>query len=75
MHSFTAPSGRTYLHNGDFSGDVTVALPLDVVRGDSLIASIPMADLVALVAEKIRRERISELENMTASAILLQGRD
>lgn len=56
MHSFDAPSGTTYFHNGDFSGFIEY--------GDSKggYATLPFADLKALVAEYVRRERISAVE-------------
>lgn len=66
MHSFTAPSGRTYFHNGDFSGDVQ----FEAAPGYGV--GIPFADLKALVAEYVRQGRISALESLADVEILAQ---
>jgi hypothetical protein len=58
-------NGWTVHHNGDFSGHV------EIVRPDkSLASSVPFEVLEAVVAEKIRRERIAALEEAPASFIL-----
>jgi hypothetical protein len=45
VHSFQAPSGRTYLHNGDFSGDIELPeVPGWIEEG----AAIPFEDIKAL---------------------------
>jgi hypothetical protein len=77
MHSFDAPSGRTYHHNGDFSGDVRLITTVEVLTDDrqSFVQKeteidIPFADLAALVAEYVRRERASALDSMGTGEIL-----
>lgn len=59
MHSFNAPSGTTFHHNGDFSGFIEYE---DSKGG---YATLPFEDMKALVAEYVRRERISRLEEMS----------
>jgi hypothetical protein len=56
MHSFDAPSGATYFHNGDFSGDVELILNQDTTLG------IPFEDIRALYLEYLKRSKISALE-------------
>jgi len=58
MHSFDAPSGATYFHNGDFSGDV------EFIVGENLYTEvkIPFTDLKALVAKYVRNARVEWLE-------------
>lgn len=70
MHSFTAPSGRTYHHNGDFSGGVKVPVGEMPVSGFTIYEDIPMADLVALVASMIRRQKIREIEDMDDAELI-----
>lgn len=72
MHSFDAPSGVTYFHHGDLSGNVEVTLPVahggaSFERDGHHVApvEIPAADLKALVAEWLRNEKIARLENAT----------
>lgn len=60
MHSFDAPSGTTFHHNGDFSGNVYFDKP--TIDGQIGFA-IPFADVKALVAKHVRDERIRRVEN------------
>jgi hypothetical protein len=61
MHSFDAPSGATYHHNGDFSGNVEFTVTaMDRVNG---VKAVPFADLKALVAQHVRNVRIEAIEN------------
>lgn len=69
MHSFDAPSGRSYFHNSDFDGDITFL-------GDSNSVTerpfdIPFEDIRALYLEYLRRSKISALEQ--ASYDFLEG--
>lgn len=52
MHSFEAPSGATYYHNGDFSGDV-------LMDGNQL--AIPFEDIRAIYLEYRRQRAIATL--------------
>jgi hypothetical protein len=54
-----------YFCNGDFSGDVAIR---DNSTGEEM--SVPSEDLIALVAEHVRSEKISKLENMSDAEIL-----
>lgn len=51
-HTFIGPSGATYFHNGDFSGNISLA--------DS--DSMPFEDLKALYLESLRVQAIDEAE-------------
>lgn len=64
MHSMNF-KGFTANFNGDFSGDVT----FDTPEGDARF-SIPMEVLEGVVAEKIRRMKIADLENAGVQNIL-----
>lgn len=59
MHSFIAPSGRTYLHSGNFTGDIEVQV--DTTHQGGLVA-IPFEDIRAIYLESLRRQEIEELE-------------
>lgn len=63
MHSFEAPSGATYYHNDDFSGDVEITLNQDTVLG------IPFEDIRALYLESLRRSKISALEQASYDSL------
>jgi hypothetical protein len=64
MHSFIAPSGRIYHHNGDFSGEVRADTEQFYTTTVEEIA-IPFDDMVALVLQHLLARRITALENMT----------
>lgn len=64
MHSMTF--GEFYISfNGDFSGDVEIS-----ARTSEGLISLPYWLLEEIVAEKVRRERISALEAMTRSDLI-----
>jgi hypothetical protein len=70
-------SGRTYHHNGDFSGEVWVNMsPNEVDAGTSfdgkeyVTVNIPTADLVDIVGEYVRRQRISAAEQLPTWALV-----
>lgn len=79
MHSSTAPSGITYRHNGDFSGDVIipndVITPNDVIitsdtETDDLCIVIPAQDILFLAGEIIRQRKTRALEQADTNQIL-----
>lgn len=65
MHSFPAPSGIVYLHNGDFSGSILI--PDEEIQQFALQKAygglhIPFEDIRAIYLEYLRRSKISALE-------------
>lgn len=64
MHNLTLNSGWAVNFNGDFSGDV------HVVRPDGSSFSMPFYVMEEAVGEKVRRERISYLEQAKARDLL-----
>lgn len=63
MHTFKGPSGTTFNYHSDMSGDVYV----DTAEGH---LKVPGRDLLALVAEYVRLERITVIESMEADELL-----
>lgn len=57
MHSFETKSGRYYMHNEDFSGDIFFTDPVT----DTLV-SIPFSDMVELVSEYEKSKKIEAIE-------------
>lgn len=62
--------------NGDFSGDILV----DLTNGSGFVGvkrvcEMPFMVMAAIVAEKIRRDRISELEEATPEDILFPSQE
>ena len=75
MHTTQLGDNIVAHHNGDFSGDVIFSGQFSVeddIGGATV--TIPFSCIETLVAEHIRSERISELEQMTTPD-LLYGRD
>lgn len=72
MHSMTL--GPYYVHfNGDFSGDVIVTDSVAQEDGSTRrreLAKLPYWLLEEIVAEKVRRERISTLENASRGDLI-----
>lgn len=68
MRSFEGPTGRTYLHNSDFSGDVLIPAESQDKWGTDI--AIPFADMVALVAEFLREKEIARWENYSNDQII-----
>ena len=64
-HNLTI-QGHTANFNGDFSGEVIIWLP----QGRGSFA-VPFVVLETIVAEKVRRQRISALEDASPSELLL----
>ena len=65
MHSKII-SNFTFFHNGDYSGDVEI-----INRTTEERFSIPFERLKTFVAEWVRTEKISKLEQMEDDEILL----
>lgn len=79
MHSTTGPSGLTYHHNGDYSGDVKVTIPLErhktrpwgttTTKFDiderirQVTVDIPFEDMRWLVLRYLQSKLISRLED------------
>lgn len=69
MHSFDAPSGATYHHNGDFSGFILVTVSPSSVNStwnhnnEMIEVELPFEDLKALVAKHVRNEKIHRIES------------
>jgi len=57
MSHTTTIDNTVFIHDGDFIGDV------EIRRGGTGII-VPFEDLLALVAEYVRMERIAKLEQM-----------
>jgi hypothetical protein len=68
MHSAETRSGRTYHHNGDFSGEVWIAVAPSEVGGG--VAKIPAGDLIDIVAEYIRDRHIVSIEAADTEELL-----
>jgi hypothetical protein len=61
-HTTKAAQGTTFLHNGDYSGDV------QIMRGhisQGAILAVPFADLRELVFDYLRGLRIERVEQAT----------
>ena len=54
----------TIHHNGDYSGDIIIQTP------SGLEMTMPFAAVEELVAEKVRSERMSRLEDATVEELL-----
>lgn len=63
-HSISFYSGWTVNFNGDFSGDV------EFVAKDGTRHAIPFHAVEAVVAEKVKRDRIAKLEDMDPRDLL-----
>ena len=64
MHTFEGKSVRIF-HDGDFSGK---AIIFD--KNKEIEVEVDMTDLIDLVAEKIRSDKICALEQMSSEEIL-----
>lgn len=69
MHSFDAPSGRTYFHDGDMSPGSDVLFH-QTVRGQEATVYVPMADILALAAQHVRSREIARLEEASDEELL-----
>lgn len=64
-HTTNAPGGTAFIHNGDYSGDVEI-VAADKTRG----VTIPFEDLMWVVADYVRLQRISKIEEASALSLL-----
>lgn len=78
-HSFTGPSGRSYTHNGDFSGDIRFDHEIEVpcynsgslyIHRTVVGVRIASEDVKALAAQYVRNTQIAKLEQATDDEIL-----
>lgn len=70
MQTTRGPHGTTFVHNGDFSGEVEIHFG-EVPRGfPKFVTRVPFEDLEHIVMEKIRRDTISRFEGMQAKEIV-----
>jgi hypothetical protein len=63
VHTFTGKKCRIH-HNSDMSGDAIIS------SDDAEQIKVPVSDILAFVADHIRTEKISQLEQMTDKDIL-----
>lgn len=68
MHHFKGNKGTEFFHNGDFSGNVSIKVP--VSKSVSQEIEVAFEDLKELVAEFVRSEKIGKLEDAEADEIL-----
>lgn len=64
MHHLDIGNGWSAIHNGDFSGDIQLLSP----NGGQFVA--PYSLLEAVVGAKVRMDRISKIEQMSAKEII-----
>lgn len=70
-HTTRASGGTTFVHNGDYSGNVRITAP-----GGGWDAEIPFADLRELVLGYLRQRMITGIEEMsddTLEQVLTSG--
>jgi hypothetical protein len=65
MHT-TQTSGATFIHNGDYSGPITVFTQ----RDPDVRLEVMMDDLKEFVAEYVRKQYITNLEQLPVDDIL-----
>lgn len=63
-------SGVVFNHNGGYGGDVLIKAPDADEEGVVHTIRVDFDDLAELVADAIRSERISKIENMEAKKLL-----
>lgn len=72
MHTFKGTNGTVILHDGDYGGSVKILADNEqIVPYDDRCAHITIdaADIIEFVAEYVRSQKISELEDMSAPEI------
>lgn len=67
MHT-TGYLGVTFIHNGDYSGDVTILDPQDPSRQHRIV--VPFAALKSIVADCVRDLRKADLDIASSDRIL-----
>lgn len=76
MHTTEVDGGITFVHNGDYSGDVRVKIPAETALvelhhgSDRIEVRIPFAAMEELVAEKYRSLMIEHLEQAEIAEIM-----
>lgn len=78
MHSFKGPEGTNFNFNSDLSGEAHVNVPLAMAETigpfgnepQRMEVKIPCADLIAFVAQYVRRERAAAIEDMEDEQVL-----
>lgn len=71
MHTLHVDGGYLVVHNGDFSGDVMIRTPKGSAHHEEGAEHwIPFHVLEAVVAEKIRADKIAVLEQAEAGELL-----
>ena len=70
-HSWEGPNGTKIMYNPDLS-EVIVRVPYEAIEKDAWGRTVRIdgPDLLAFVADYVRRERVSALEDMDAEEIL-----
>lgn len=63
-HSLQLPGGWTAIHNGDFSGDICF------LHEGKAAATVPFEVIRGVVAQAVRNEKISRLEQASDGEIL-----
>jgi hypothetical protein len=76
-HTTDTDGGTVFIHNGDYSGEVTVRAPKGMPLDDGRFElTVPFTDLRALVLDYLRQRMISGLESAsddTLEAMLTSG--
>ncbi len=67
MHTTRGRAGTVFLHNGGYDGDVIIQTNQMTSDGEAIV---PMADILQLVADQVRSQRIARLEDASPEEIL-----
>lgn len=71
MHTLNVDGGYLVVHNGDFSGDLMIRSPRGCQHHEEGAEHwMPFHVLQAVVAEKMRADRISALEEASTEELL-----
>lgn len=70
MHTSQYGPEWVFLHNGDYSGDVTICNSLIPAGQPALRIQIPFDELLQFVADFVRQKEITRLEQESALDIL-----
>jgi hypothetical protein len=76
MHTTKANLGSTFIHNGDYSGDLIISVPADKVKevpdptGAWVHINLPFEDIKQLVADYVRERTITALEQANDDDVL-----
>lgn len=70
-HTYYGPQGTRFHNNSDLSGDVIATVrPYDSRDGTQITVRIPGEDIKSLVAQYVRLEKITRLEDMDDDEVL-----